>query len=64
MPSAVVNAVSLAIYPPLLVHMNSATVLLFCWHAGRPVDLSQLPDGSLLVSGDYEGIIYRIYYKQ
>jgi glucose/arabinose dehydrogenase len=31
---------------------------------GRPVDLSQLPDGSLLVSGDYEGIIYRIYYKQ
>eukprot|EP00775_Hariotina_reticulata_P005822 gene5822-6063_t len=30
---------------------------------GRPVDVSQLPDGSLLVSGDFESTIYRIYYQ-
>ena len=30
---------------------------------GRPVDLLQLPDGSLLLSDDYQGVIYRIYYK-
>ncbi len=30
---------------------------------GRPVDLLQLPDGSLLVSDDYQGVIYRIFYK-
>ncbi|HEY5703790.1 MAG TPA: PQQ-dependent sugar dehydrogenase [Gammaproteobacteria bacterium] len=30
---------------------------------GRPVDILQLPDGSLLVSDDYQGVIYRIYYK-
>ena len=29
---------------------------------GRPVDLLQLPDGSLLVSDDYQGVIYRISY--
>jgi glucose/arabinose dehydrogenase len=29
---------------------------------GRPVDLLQLPDGSLLVSDDYAGAIYRISY--
>ena len=27
---------------------------------GRPVDLEQMPDGSLLVSDDYSGVIYRI----
>jgi glucose/arabinose dehydrogenase len=27
---------------------------------GRPVDLLQLPDGSLLISDDYGGIIYRL----
>ena len=31
---------------------------------GRPVDLLQLPDGSLLVSDDYQGLIYRISYAQ
>lgn len=31
---------------------------------GRPVDLLELPDGSLLVSDDYAGVIYRIRYKQ
>ncbi|HHG83848.1 MAG TPA: sorbosone dehydrogenase family protein [Bacteroidetes bacterium] len=31
---------------------------------GRPVDLLELPDGSLLVSDDYAGKIYRISYKQ
>lgn len=29
---------------------------------GRPVDLEELPDGSLLVSDDYAGVIYRIRY--
>jgi glucose/arabinose dehydrogenase len=27
---------------------------------GRPVDLEQMPDGSMLVSDDYSGVIYRI----
>lgn len=31
---------------------------------GRPVDLLQLPDGSLLVSDDYANVIYRIAYKR
>ncbi|HSR63828.1 MAG TPA: PQQ-dependent sugar dehydrogenase, partial [Gammaproteobacteria bacterium] len=30
---------------------------------GRPVDALQLPDGSVLVSDDYQGVIYRIYYE-
>ena len=30
---------------------------------GRPVDVLQLPDGSILVSDDYQDAIYRIYYK-
>ncbi|OGG05144.1 MAG: hypothetical protein A3F83_02935 [Candidatus Glassbacteria bacterium RIFCSPLOWO2_12_FULL_58_11] len=30
---------------------------------GRPVDLQELPDGSLLVSDDYAGAIYRISYQ-
>lgn len=30
---------------------------------GRPVDLLQLPDGSLLISDDYGGITYRLTYK-
>jgi len=29
---------------------------------GRPVDVQQMPDGSLLVSDDYNGAIYRISY--
>jgi len=31
--------------------------------SGRPVDLQIMPDGSMLVSDDYSGVIYRIYYK-
>lgn len=31
---------------------------------GRPVDLELLPDGSLLVSDDSAGAIYRIYYAK
>lgn len=31
---------------------------------GRPVDVLQLPDGSLLVSDDYNGVIYRISYGE
>jgi glucose/arabinose dehydrogenase len=30
---------------------------------GRPVDLEQMPDGSLLVSDDHAGRIYRISYQ-
>ena len=31
---------------------------------GRPVDILQAPDGSLLVSDDFAGVIYRVYYKK
>lgn len=31
---------------------------------GRPVDVQQMPDGALLVSDDYNGVIYRISYKK
>ncbi len=31
---------------------------------GRPVDVQQMQDGSLLVSDDYNGVIYRISYKK
>jgi len=31
---------------------------------GRPVDLLQMPDGSLLLSDDQNGVIYRISYEQ
>lgn len=31
---------------------------------GRPVDLEELPDGSLLVSDDFAGVIYRISYDR
>lgn len=30
---------------------------------GRPVDIELLPDGSMLVSDDYAGAIYRIYHQ-
>ncbi len=29
---------------------------------GRPVDIAELPDGSLLISDDFAGVIYRISY--
>ncbi|MBT8377784.1 MAG: sorbosone dehydrogenase family protein [Ignavibacteria bacterium] len=32
--------------------------------SGRPVDVQQMPDGSLLVSDDYAGVIYRITYEK
>ena len=32
-------------------------------YLGRPVDVAQLPDGSLLVSDDFAGAIYRIAYE-
>lgn len=31
---------------------------------GRPVDVLVLPDGSMLVSDDYAGVIYRVSYKK
>lgn len=31
-------------------------------YSGRPVDVAQLPDGSLLVSDDYNGALYKISY--
>jgi len=30
---------------------------------GRPVDLEVMPDGSLLVSDDFAGAVYRIHYQ-
>jgi glucose/arabinose dehydrogenase len=30
---------------------------------GRPVDVLVMPDGSLLVSDDYNGAVYRIVYR-
>ena len=30
---------------------------------GRPVDIEELPDGSLLVSDDFAGVVYRISYE-
>ncbi len=33
-----------------------------CDYLGRPVDVAQLPDGSLLVSDDGGGALYRIWY--
>lgn len=32
-------------------------------YVGRPVDVGQLPDGSILVSDDFAGAIYRIWYE-
>ncbi len=32
--------------------------------SGRPVDIQMLHDGSMLVSDDYGGVIYRIYYTE
>jgi glucose/arabinose dehydrogenase len=31
---------------------------------GRPVDVQVMPDGALLVSDDYAGVIYRISYQK
>jgi glucose/arabinose dehydrogenase len=31
---------------------------------GRPVDVQLLGDGSMLVSDDYNGVIYRVSYKK
>jgi glucose/arabinose dehydrogenase len=31
---------------------------------GRPVDLAELPDGSLLISDDHAGAVYRITYRR
>jgi glucose/arabinose dehydrogenase len=33
-------------------------------YAGRPVDVAELPDGSLLVSDDQSGAVYRIWYGE
>jgi glucose/arabinose dehydrogenase len=30
---------------------------------GRPVDILEMPDGSLLISDDLSGVIYKIHYK-
>lgn len=31
-------------------------------HWGRPVDILEMPDGALLISDDYAGVIYRVSY--
>jgi glucose/arabinose dehydrogenase len=33
-------------------------------YIGRPVDLQQLADGSLLLSDDWNGAVYRITYRK
>ena len=33
-------------------------------YIGRPVDIAQLRDGSILVSDDFAGAVYRISYEQ
>jgi glucose/arabinose dehydrogenase len=33
-------------------------------YRGRPVDVAQMKDGSILVSDDYAGAIYRISYSE
>jgi glucose/arabinose dehydrogenase len=32
--------------------------------SGRPVDVEVLDDGSLLVSDDYRGAVYRVTYRE
>ena len=32
-------------------------------YRGRPVDVAQMKDGSLLISDDYVGAIYRVTYS-
>jgi glucose/arabinose dehydrogenase len=32
-------------------------------YLGRPVDIAQLPDGSIVVSDDFAGALYRIWYE-
>ncbi|MBS2039044.1 PQQ-dependent sugar dehydrogenase [bacterium] len=32
--------------------------------SGRPVDVQELPDGSLVISDDYAGCLYRLSYKK
>jgi glucose/arabinose dehydrogenase len=31
-------------------------------YIGRPVDVQPMKDGSLLISDDYDGAVYRVYY--
>jgi len=31
-------------------------------YIGRPVDVQQMKDGSLLISDDYDGAVYRVTY--
>ena len=31
---------------------------------GRPVDILQMPDGAILFSDDYNGVIYRVSYSK
>jgi glucose/arabinose dehydrogenase len=34
-----------------------------CPLIGRPVDMLQMPDGSLLISDDWNGAVYRLSYS-
>ena len=33
-------------------------------HWGRPVDILNMPDGSLLISDDMANVVYRVVYNQ
>lgn len=46
--------------PLLLPAGHLLLPLLLLYRTGRPVDVEQLPDGSLLVSDDEQGMLYRI----
>ena len=45
-----------------LLTRRAAAVVVVAW--GRPADVLVMPDGALLVSDDYAGIIYRIAYRK
>lgn len=50
-------------------HVNHVEPFIYGWLQGqtvwgRPVDTLVMPDGSMLISDDFAGVIYRVTYKQ
>lgn len=50
-------------YEPFITGWQDTDILRRETQWGRPVDLLVLPDGSLLISDDYAGAVYRVSYK-
>jgi hypothetical protein len=52
-------------HQPLPDKLTCYFVCLFCYFAGagRPADIEQLPDGSMVVSDDMSGAIFRITWQ-